>query len=519
MNRFTWIAAAALILLLVNVPSPAQTTLHVDDDAPNDPGPGNPLVSDPLEDGSADHPFDAIQEAIDAAPSTNVTVLVADGIYTGTGNVDMNFLGKAIEVASTNGAGACIIDGEGSWTNMHTAFRFDNGEGLDSVLRGFTITNFLNHIGTPGISCWNSSPTIIGNRLVDNEGFDNSAGLSIGGYSAATESSPLVIDNVFTGNYAESCSGILISGHAKPLIFNNLLYDNYAYPMGTYGDTGAIYCQASDFWGECEPLIVGCTVVDNHGGTYSSCSGIWVGEYAYITVIDSIVYGNEYEQIYGYGAGTVSYSNVEGGGGGGTGNIDADPLFTSGPHGDYYLSQTTAGQPVDSPCLDAGSDPASAVCATLPDGDHCLSDRSTRSDGHLDTGQADMGFHYAPFGTVAAWLTCLPSAGTLPFQTRMEVTLENRFTGITRRMAARVSVELANGQYFSNWRGGSTNIGPDGSFTTSWMQAIPALATLVGDNRFTMVARDVTPAPYNQPPYAPSGDTARNDCTVTGVAP
>lgn len=39
---------------------------HVADDAVNDPAPANPLVSDPLEDGSSDHPFDSLQEAVGA---------------------------------------------------------------------------------------------------------------------------------------------------------------------------------------------------------------------------------------------------------------------------------------------------------------------------------------------------------------------------------------------------------------------------------------------------------------------
>jgi probable HAF family extracellular repeat protein len=54
--------------------------LYVDDDAPNDPGPGDPSISDPLEDGSKAHPFDAIQEAIDAALCRD-TVIVLDGTY------------------------------------------------------------------------------------------------------------------------------------------------------------------------------------------------------------------------------------------------------------------------------------------------------------------------------------------------------------------------------------------------------------------------------------------------------
>ena len=59
---------------------PASVFWYVDDDAPNDPGPGDPNVSDPDEDGSPEHPFDAIQEGIDAAVDGGET---ADGIYEG----------------------------------------------------------------------------------------------------------------------------------------------------------------------------------------------------------------------------------------------------------------------------------------------------------------------------------------------------------------------------------------------------------------------------------------------------
>ncbi len=46
----------------VNPPvTPSGSILYIDDDAPNDPGPGEAAVSDPNEDGSTEHPFDTIQ--------------------------------------------------------------------------------------------------------------------------------------------------------------------------------------------------------------------------------------------------------------------------------------------------------------------------------------------------------------------------------------------------------------------------------------------------------------------------
>ncbi len=124
----------------------------------------------------------------------------------------------------------------------------------------------------------------------------------------------------------------------------------------------------------------------------------------------------------------------------------------------------------------------------------------------------------APTDTVAAGLDCQPGSGTLPLTVGMTAQLEN-LTGESRRAAARIDMVIANGTPYTNWRAGWTNLSPAEVFATSWNQNLPALGTLVGDNVFTLLAEDVTPAPYNQPPYAPSGDTDSQACTVTGLAP
>ena len=121
--------------------------------------------------------------------------------------------------------------------------------------------------------------------------------------------------------------------------------------------------------------------------------------------------------------------------------------------------------------------------------------------------------------TVSASLSCMPSSGILPFTTGFTVQMTNQYQGQIRRIAGRINVTLANGTSYGSWRAGSTNIAAGSIYVTSWNQPIPALAPLVGDNLFQLVAVDVTPAPWNQPPYPPAGDTDSDTATLTGIAP
>jgi len=98
--------------------------------------------------------FSTIQSAIDYAVD-GATVLVAPGTYSGVGNIDLNFDGKAITVMSEAGAEQTIIDGGGT----DRGFTFEDGEDSTSVLDGFTITNGSRPEGG-GIYCYYSSPTI-----------------------------------------------------------------------------------------------------------------------------------------------------------------------------------------------------------------------------------------------------------------------------------------------------------------------------------------------------------------------
>ena len=73
-----------------------------------------------------------IQAAIDLSANGD-TVLVADGIYTGLGNVNLDFKGKSITVKSANGAQYCIIDCQK--ISSSRGFLFQNQESQRIVRR------------------------------------------------------------------------------------------------------------------------------------------------------------------------------------------------------------------------------------------------------------------------------------------------------------------------------------------------------------------------------------------------
>ncbi len=124
----------------------------------------------------------------------------------------------------------------------------------------------------------------------------------------------------------------------------------------------------------------------------------------------------------------------------------------------------------------------------------------------------------SPASGVSVSLECTPGSGTLPFAVQFSAGLENR-TEFNRVLAGRIDVTLAGGAVISNFKAGSVSLSPLGQFGVSWAQQLPARGALIGENSFALHGEDVTPPPFNQPPYPPAGDSAAVGCTVTGYAP
>lgn len=152
------------------------------------------------------------------------------------------------------------------------------------------------------------------------------------------------------------------------------------------------------------------------------------------------------------------------------------------------------------------------------DGQELLSGASGRETGGIDN--AGAAFLFAiDCSTIDCDYTVVPSSGTVPFVTTHSLSLTNRYQGFTRILAGRLDVHLAQGQFYSNWRSGYTNLGPGETFSTGWLTTIPALSSVIGENLFILHTEDVTPPPFNLPPYAPSGDTCEITSIVTAGAP
>jgi len=126
---------------------------------------------------------------------------------------------------------------------------------------------------------------------------------------------------------------------------------------------------------------------------------------------------------------------------------------------------------------------------------------------------------YGTPDTSDAGLTCLPDSGTLPFTSVFTVSVTNQYTEQTRRFDYAIKVTLASGQSYTNWRRGYHNVARGETYTRAWTQSIPAYGTLVGVNVFDLAVLDITPEPYNQPPYPPAGDTATDSCSITATLP
>jgi parallel beta-helix repeat protein/predicted outer membrane repeat protein len=352
-------ALAALLLAAGSARAPVTAARVIHVDCANATG---------VEDGTEAHPYDTIQEGINAATDGD-TVLVHPCTY----HENIDFTGKAIAVTSTDPldpqvVAATVIDGGGAGSVARLAWA------ETAVLSGFTITNgcavmgggvyvigsspVVTHnvivgnqargvtgdSGSGGGIYWSQSLGVIShNRILHNDGAREGAGIYCG-----LNSSPSIHHNVISGNGADYQGGGIrlyscLGPYPPVLVANNLIAGNGA----TVG--GGIDCASS------RAIVIGNTIVSNSGWaggalhTYNAWSltianniiafcetGIWFEAVPSLVLRHNCVYGNGGDDYSGWPDPT-----------GTDGNISQDPQLVSLSYGDLHI------QP-GSPCRNAG---------------------------------------------------------------------------------------------------------------------------------------------------------------------
>ena len=321
-----------------------------------------------------------IQAAIHAAVDGDI-VIVAPGTYVEL----IDYLGKAITVMSSGGAESTIIDSNAMdyWMNWPYApvVRFVNGEGPGSILNGFTITghDYIGASPSAPIYCYGLSPTILNCIVRDNHGgraggiygnahiegclITNNAS-EPGGDGGGISGIPTVINCIVTNNYSWEGSGGGINVEAECDIIDCVITGNLAgtdgrHGGGVRGPANLLRCIIADntvnHWGgtimdvgagvDGATSITSCAIIDNViSDAYAGLPGGGVTNSQ--NIVNSIIWGNDENQLGSGVTGTVTYNCIQGGYAG-TGNISSDPMFVDYAGGDYALQ-------LGSPCIDTG---------------------------------------------------------------------------------------------------------------------------------------------------------------------
>jgi predicted outer membrane repeat protein len=314
-------------------------------------------------------PGQSIQTAIKNAHDGDVIV-----IDRGTYQENIDFMGKAITVKSTNPDDPAVVAGtilDGS--NAKSVVTFSNGEGSDSILNGITVQNGKAILGG-GIYCA-SSPTIINCTMRKNSASfgggiyctsssvaitnctirENSAivsggiycsfspaaitrctisknsGTTLAGGIYCIRSSVDVTNCIVSENSVGYGGGGINCTSSSPSISNTTIHGN---SISTTG--GGIYCLSSN------PTIINCIISGNSaksgGGIYDSNSSL--------TITNCLFGKNSLKNSMGdiFNSTPGDYCNINDGY---TDNISGDPLFVD-PGGDFHLQHF-------SPCIDKGT--------------------------------------------------------------------------------------------------------------------------------------------------------------------
>jgi hypothetical protein len=179
---------------------------------------GGVVQGDTQEDGTANHPFKAIQEAIDVAKD-HAKLTVRPGTYFET----LDLSGKDIELNGLSGdpnkiTPLPVIDGQGKGT----VIRCTQGEDANCAIVGLVITGGSGNLAG-GILCVASSPTIqncliVGNRATGPDG--------VGGGIYCRDSKATILNCTITGNYGGTAGAGVSFKEGLAVAVNSILWGN-----------------------------------------------------------------------------------------------------------------------------------------------------------------------------------------------------------------------------------------------------------------------------------------------------
>ena len=325
----------------------------------------------------ADQP--TIQAAVTAAASGD-TIQLADGTYTGPGNVDTDTGSKSLAIRSVHGAAATIINCGGTPSAGHYGF-YVSSPSTSLALSGLTIKNGDLPNGAGGAIYNTGTLTLTGCVLSGNSVANpNAPGTNSNSGGALFNSGTAILSGcTVSGNSANYGGGIYsLHGTGISLTLNNCTLSNNAAngnsaadgSHGGYG--GGVYAGSAMTATNCVfsgntvdyaagGLLVGgasvtaltnCTLA---GNTAPAGNGGGVVAFGKATFTNTIVYGNTGGSADdGDTTAAITYSDIQGGYLG-TGNISTDPKFTGVT--DFHLPPTSL-------CLGAGTQ-AGAPAADL----------------------------------------------------------------------------------------------------------------------------------------------------------
>ncbi len=173
-----------------------------------------------------------IQAGINGAVDGD-TVLVADGVYIGSGNYDIFLYGKGILLASEHGAASTTIECGFDSLQYHRGFILDNGETTSTRIDGFTIHGAKSNYQNGGaIYCNNSSPIIQNCVIYDCYSYYGAALFSRG------PRSPILENCTITQNRGNNNNVIIYYSGDGPIIRNCIISQNVPlYPIGGQNQT------------------------------------------------------------------------------------------------------------------------------------------------------------------------------------------------------------------------------------------------------------------------------------------